>query len=103
MWLVFSYAYLFYEQLYYTCSILMFVLFDRVANIKWLAIVNVLKMLCHIKSNTIHHFSRGVIDKLEFYVLQLATNQFACAKINYTTCAEDGFVVAGTKWIESSQ
>ena len=81
----------------------MLILFDRVANIKWLAIVNVLKMLCHIKCNAIHHFSRGVINKLEFYVLQLATNQFACAEINYATRAEDGFVIAGTKWIESSQ
>ena len=62
--------------------------------------MNVLKVLSHIKCDTIYHFSRRVVDQLKFDMLKLLAHEFACAVIIYTFGAEYWFVIPRSEGVE---
>ena len=79
----------------------MFVLLDSVANVERLSGMNMLEMFGEVERNSVEHFARCFVDKFEFYMFQVLTDEFACAEVRNIACAENGFLIARSEWVEA--
>ena len=78
----------------------MLVLFNSVADIKWLSAMNMLKVFSHVKSYAIKHLARSVVNKFKFNMFKLTPHEFTCAIVKNSFCAENRLIVARSKRIE---
>ena len=76
------------------------VLLDGIADVEWLAGLDVLKEAGHTEGNTIHDAFAAVIDHLELDVLIVAANEFACSEIQHIARDEDRLLILRPKGVE---
>ena len=79
------------------------VFFDGVADVEWLALLNIVEIFRHIKANAIHNLIALTIYQLKLDMLHFATNNFAGTEIKHITSEEHWFCVVGTEWVEQAQ
>ena len=81
------------------CLALVFL--DGVADVKRFSGVDVVEVSGKIERYAVEHFARGVVDELEFDMLELFAYKFACAEVGDIACAEHRLLVARPEWVET--
>lgn len=81
----------------------MLVFLNGIADIEWLARMDVLEVLGHIEGDAIYNTPGGIIDQFELDVLKIATNEATRSEILHATGAECWDTVARAEWSEEAQ
>ena len=81
----------------------MSILFDGVADVKRTFGFDITYVWTLSESNTVHYIVRFVVYQFELDVFLIATYHFTCTIVVDVMCAEYGFLIIGTEWVELLQ